>query len=122
MENSWAEIYLQEIQRNSNSRGGTALVTGTLVASSTIAATIRGISAGEFSVIEVTGPADISASTLEVGIPNGGSPLYTPTLGDEFEIITATGGVNGTFATTDLPDLGAELDWEVIYESNACST
>ena len=36
-------------------------------------------------------------------------------LGDEFEILTATGGVSGTFGSTMLTPLGSRRAWAVIY-------
>jgi T5SS/PEP-CTERM-associated repeat protein len=44
---------------------------------------------------------------------------FTPTAGDSFEIITATGGLTGTFANELLPDLGASLEWDVVYDSDS---
>ena len=43
---------------------------------------------------------------------------FVPSLGDTFDILTATGGVNGTFASTIFPDLGALLAMDLFYDTN----
>jgi hypothetical protein len=53
--------------------------------------------------------------TLNVSLLNG----FAPQLGDTFEILTAVGGVSGTFATTMLPALAGNLMWNVNYAANA---
>ncbi|MCH7751899.1 MAG: hypothetical protein IH898_07065 [Planctomycetes bacterium] len=52
--------------------------------------------------------------TLDVLLIGG----YVPSLGDTFDILTATGGVNGTFASTLFPDLGALLAMDLFYDTN----
>jgi hypothetical protein len=42
----------------------------------------------------------------------------TEALGDTFVILTATGGVNGTFASASLPALGGGLSLQVLYGPN----
>jgi 4-hydroxy-tetrahydrodipicolinate reductase len=39
--------------------------------------------------------------------------------GDAFEIITAAGGISGTFADTILPALGGNLSWNLDYSANS---
>ena len=45
---------------------------------------------------------------------------FLPSLEDSFEIITATGGVNGTFSTLaeELPALASGLEWAINYGAN----
>ena len=45
---------------------------------------------------------------------------FAPQENDSFEIITAIGGVNGTFSTmaSALPALSGNLEWEILYGSN----
>ena len=43
---------------------------------------------------------------------------FMPAANDAFEIITAAGGVSGTFTSETLPVLAADLEWDVIYGSN----
>ena len=45
---------------------------------------------------------------------------FSPAMGDSFEIITADGGVTGTFDTTveDLPSLDTGLAWDILYGAN----
>jgi hypothetical protein len=44
---------------------------------------------------------------------------FVPAIGDSFDILTAAGGVSGTFATTNLPGLPAGRAWDVNYLANA---
>jgi T5SS/PEP-CTERM-associated repeat protein len=46
------------------------------------------------------------------------APGYAPSLGDSFEVLTAAGGVSGTFASAVLPTLAGGLFWDLDYESN----
>ena len=64
-------------------------------------------SAGE---VAVSGAANLSGA-LEF---THGSPADLQ-LGDEIEILTATGGITGTFSTTSLTPLGIGRAWGVIY-------
>jgi hypothetical protein len=52
---------------------------------------------------------------LAVSLING----FVPQLGDAFEFLIASGGVNGTFAAQTLPALGAGLGWNIDYDANA---
>jgi hypothetical protein len=52
---------------------------------------------------------------LDVGLIGG----FMPNSGDIFQILTATGGISGTFATTVLPTLAGNLFWEVGYGPNS---
>jgi T5SS/PEP-CTERM-associated repeat protein len=46
------------------------------------------------------------------------APGYTPGIGDSFEVLTAAGGVTGTFASAALPTLAGGLFWDLDYEPN----
>ena len=98
----------------SNSTPGTTTINGPLINSGKVLVRINGTTSEDFSVIEVLGTANLTGTTLEGFIPNS----YLPSIGDEFEILTATGGVTGTFSATELTDIGPDLDWEVTYEAN----
>lgn len=54
---------------------------------------------------------------LEVSLLGG----FTPTMGDSFEIITAAGGITGTFTSELLPALSPNLEWNVLYGANSVS-
>ena len=54
---------------------------------------------------------------LDVHLING----FVPSPGDVFEILTASGGINGTFDQELLPDLGSSLAFSVQYELNSIS-
>lgn len=75
---------------------------------------INGTNTDEFSVIEVLGEIDVSATELEVYKPSG----YALAGGEEFEIITATNGVTGEFSSLNLTNIGPTFEWEVVYETN----
>jgi T5SS/PEP-CTERM-associated repeat protein len=53
--------------------------------------------------------------TLDVSLLAG----FTPQAGDVFEIMTAIGGIDGTFASTILPALAGNLTWNVDYGANS---
>lgn len=66
---------------------------------STFNAEINGLTAGtQYDVIDATGSLDISSAALVV---NWGA--YTPESGDSYTLITAAGGVTGTFASETIP-------------------
>ena len=44
-----------------------------------------------------------------------------PHAGDSFQILSATGGVSGTFASTMLPTLDPGLSWKVVYSATSVS-
>ncbi len=56
---------------------------------------------------------------LSVSLLDLGGGLFMPSLGNTFEVLTAAGGVLGSFASESLPALGAFLDWNVIYGTNS---
>ncbi len=61
------------------------------------------------------GGAALLGGELDVALIGG----FMPNVGDMFQILTATGGVSGTFATTVLPTLAGNLYWEVGYGPNS---
>jgi hypothetical protein len=85
-----------------------------LGASNTLFAELGGIVPGdEFDSIDIAGTATL-AGALDISLLGG----FTPSLGDTFDIITALGGVTGTFDSTLLPDLGSLLAMDVLYDTN----
>jgi autotransporter-associated beta strand protein len=58
---------------------------------------LAGTNTGQFSQLVVNGSANLSGSSLQASLSN-----FTPTAGESFVILTATGGINGTFS--GLPD------------------
>ncbi len=66
---------------------------------------------GGHDLIEVTGTADLTGGILTVTTIGG----FTPVLGNQFSILTATTSVAGTFASMSLPTLSASLIWDVTY-------
>jgi hypothetical protein len=67
-----------------------------------------------FAPIAVAGQATLAG---ELNIDLGSS--FTPQLGDEFEVLTALGGLTGTFSTESLPALTSGLAWDVDYDSQS---
>jgi fibronectin-binding autotransporter adhesin len=68
----------------------------------------------DFNQVAVDDVASLNG-TLDVSLRGG----FMPSAGEMFEIITATGGRTGMFATGLLPMLAGALDWNVIYGANA---
>jgi hypothetical protein len=67
-----------------------------------------------FGQVQVTGTASL-AGTLEVDLLGG----FMPMAGDFFQIVSAGGGLSGTFGTQILPPLSAGLNWDVQYNTNS---
>ena len=65
-----------------------------------------------------TAALDGQLDVVLIDAPGGGG-LFTPQAGDAFDIITATGGVSGMFASELLPDLGTLIEMDVFYGANA---
>jgi T5SS/PEP-CTERM-associated repeat protein len=60
--------------------------------------------------MEIAGPAS-ALGTLQVSLADN----FQPELGDSFQVLTAAGGLSGTFASPSLPALGAGLAWDLDY-------
>ena len=81
---------------------------------------LTGTPAGAFDTIEVSDQATLDG-TLDVDLGlNGGNP-FVPQLGDSFAILTAAGGVAGSFASAELPALAAGKMWQIRYSANAAT-
>jgi T5SS/PEP-CTERM-associated repeat protein len=68
----------------------------------------------DFGSVEVSGAAALDG-TLQVQLASG----FVPSLGDAFQILTASGGRTGTFTSQMLPPLSSGLDWELQYTPNS---
>ena len=91
------------------------------LAGSTLAIDLGGRAAGvDFDALNVTGFVDL-AGTLNVSLVDGDGPLFAPTLGDSFEILTAAEGLSGRFSDVSLPAIAAGLDWFIDYSPNGVS-
>jgi len=75
---------------------------------------LGGVSTGSFDKIVHTGSAELGGS-LGVSLIAG----FVPSPGNIFEIISAAGGIDGTFSIETLPTLSSHLDWEIDYGANA---
>jgi arylsulfatase A-like enzyme len=72
----------------------------------------------DYDTINVVGKADL-AGDLTVALADAGGSPFTPSLGDSFQILTATQGRTGQFAQVALPQLAWDLDWQVNYLSTS---
>ena len=68
----------------------------------------------QYDSLAVTGAATLGG-TLIVSLINN----FTPMAGNSFQILTANGGLTGTFATEVLPALTTNLVWQVEYSNNS---
>ncbi len=68
----------------------------------------------EVAQVEVAGTATLSGN-LQVNLANG----FAPKLGDSFQVVTAAGGLSGTFADEALPVLANGLIWAVDYSAQS---
>lgn len=64
----------------------------------------------DFGQVDAGGQAALAGS-LAVTLAQG----FMPSLGDAFQVLTAGGGISGTFGSQSLPTLGAGLAWDVDY-------
>jgi glucose/arabinose dehydrogenase len=71
----------------------------------------------EFDQLIVGGIATL-AGTLEVSLIDLGGGIFAPSIGDSFEILNATGGIEGQFDAFDLPTLG-DLRWRVVRDATS---
>jgi hypothetical protein len=95
-----------------------ALLVGNIVYSdtATLALEIGGtITGNQFDQINSTGTIMLDGD-LAVQLTGG----FSPDEGDLFDILTATGGISGTFDTLpeELPSLAAGLQWQINYSAN----
>lgn len=68
----------------------------------------------EHDFIAVDGSATLDG-TLAVSLYDLGSGLFSPTFGDQFEIVSTTAGVFGEFDQLLTPNLSPGLAWELLY-------
>src|SRR4029079_10902366 len=78
-----------------------------------IGGTTAGSEYDQLSHILAGGGAQLGG-TLNVSLINS----FSPQQGDVFQILTATSGISGTFASTVLPALSGNLFWNVVYNPN----
>ncbi len=87
----------------------------------TLEAEIGGLVAGtEYDWLDISGQASLSG-VLKVALFDSGSGLFTPSLGDTFDILSAA-SIVGQFDILTLAALGNGLDWDVSYILNPVST
>ncbi|MDA8745457.1 Ig-like domain-containing protein, partial [Rubripirellula amarantea] len=74
---------------------------------------LPGTTSANHDQINATGFALLDG-TLDVQLTNG----FTPTVGDSFVIMTASGGILTSFVTVQLPAADWGTEWNVIYDTN----
>jgi hypothetical protein len=69
------------------------------------------IAGDEYDVLEIDG-LTVLGGTLEVRLAELGNGIFSPSVGDAFEILTSTEEISGEFAEFSLP---AGFEWNVLY-------
>ncbi|HMC11767.1 MAG TPA: dockerin type I domain-containing protein, partial [Pirellulaceae bacterium] len=82
-----------------------------------LVAELGGTSGGAYDRQIYSGTADL-AGTLDIELING----YQAEVGDSFTLITAAGGVHGTFSSQTLPSLPEFWSWQLAYGTNDLKT
>lgn len=101
-----------------NSAGTASVDRFTGHASGTWLVELGGILPSEFDRLLMGGAATL-AGALEVDLIDAGDGLFLPEIGDTFTILTALGGVNGTFENSPISNAaGQQFHWNVIYTPN----
>jgi hypothetical protein len=91
------------------------------LAGSTLAIDLGGPIAGiDFDAVHVLGQAELEGN-LNVSLASGSSAPFAPNIADSFEILTAAGGLSGSFSDISLPSLSEGLDWFIDYSGNSVS-
>lgn len=85
-----------------------------------------GIGAGHYDTLALLGANSVyrAAGTLQIklrGITGDATNSFTPVIGQTFQIVTAEGGVTGTYTTLAQPtqDLPANSRFDVLYGANS---
>ncbi|MGI9428539.1 MAG: hypothetical protein ACR2NM_07770, partial [Bythopirellula sp.] len=71
-------------------------------------------SSSDFDTVLVDGMAAL-AGTLDLVLYDLGGGIYEPALGDAFEILSSTVGIQGAFETLTMPSLPNDLGWDLAY-------
>ena len=81
----------------------------------TIGFELGGTNSTAFSRLTTTGTATLDGD-FTLSFVNS----FMPAAGNEFKILSAVGGISGTFDTiaADLPSLGGGLSWKIEYSAN----
>lgn len=85
----------------------------------TVEIEIGGMSAGvNFDTIEVDGALSLNG-VLSVVLIDAGSGAYLPEGGSQFEIVSATDNISGTFDDEQLPGPRGGVSWDIAYGSQS---
>jgi hypothetical protein len=77
------------------------------------------VAGSEFDLLVVGTGSALLDGILAVELIDGGSGLFLPTVGDEFTILTALGGVTGEFISEPVSvAAGKAFHWSVVYNPN----
>jgi uncharacterized protein with beta-barrel porin domain len=92
---------------------GTLTITGNYTQTASGTFTVDIASATNYDKLNVSGTASLDG-TVQVVLDGG----YVPAANQTFSnIITAAGGINGTFATIEAPAVNPTLAWEALYSA-----
>ena len=80
---------------------------------------LGGTLAGQFDALNLSGDLTLDGELVVSLIDSGGTGTFAPAEGNAFEIISAAGGITGTFGSLSLPALSGGLLIGVSYSSNA---
>jgi hypothetical protein len=75
------------------------------------------VAGSEYDLLDVSGTATLDG-TLDVSLFDLGSGLFTPHLGDSFDILTAD-LIQGSFGSLTLAALDPGLTWDIGYLTDA---
>ena len=97
---------------------GILTINGSLSLGGTLLVDIEGTTAGAggYSQLVVNGGKASLGGTLDVDLLNG----FSPTPGEDFYLLTSTGGDSGTFSTLDVQPLPVGEAWLLNYNPASC--
>jgi autotransporter-associated beta strand protein len=86
-----------------------------LDAGATLAIETTSLGVGNVDLLKIAGFAALSGNL------NFSAIDFSPTIGSQFTVLTAAGGVTGEFNTAELPTLDTGLNWAIHYEPMSVS-
>jgi hypothetical protein len=86
----------------------------TQISDGTLAIGLAGVSSGLHGLVSAADKATL-AGGLKLELSGG----FIPSAGNSFALVTATNGITGTFGTSTLPTLPADLAWQLAYNSGS---
>jgi autotransporter-associated beta strand protein len=78
-----------------------------------LALQVVGLGPGSVDLLSIAGAATLNGTMSLTAL------AFSPSLGNQFTVLTAAGGVTGEFDTVQLPTLNVGLAWAIHYEPNS---